>query len=96
MLSAVTTVIGFISLAFTPMAPIKTVGYALAGGIVVVYILTMAMVPNLTMILDLKKPKHPPLKPFVVAVEAPIKGNYLVIFVFTIYYSVLHIRKRKC
>ena len=53
MLSAVTTVIGFISLAFTPMAPIKTVGYALAGGIVVVYILTMAMVPNLTMILDL-------------------------------------------
>ncbi len=84
MLSAVTTVIGFISLAFTPMAPIKTVGYALAGGIIVVYILTMAMVPNLTMILDLKKPKHPPLKPFVVAVEVPIKRNYLVIFVFTI------------
>ena len=35
-LSAVTTVIGFISLIFTPMAPIKTVGIALSGGIVVV------------------------------------------------------------
>jgi len=84
MLSAVTTVIGFISLAFTPMAPIKTVGYALAGGIIVVYILTMAMVPNLTMILDLKKPKHPPLKPFVKLVEVPIKRNYAVIIVFVI------------
>ncbi len=84
MLSAVTTVIGFISLAFTPMAPIKTVGYALAGGIIVVYILTMAMVPNLTMILDLKKPKHPPLKPFVKLVEVPIKRNYAVIIVFII------------
>ena len=50
-LSAVTTVIGFISLIFTPMAPIKTVGIALSGGIVIVYILTMFMVPNLTLIL---------------------------------------------
>ena len=37
-LSAVTTVIGFISLVFTPMAPIQTVGIALSGGIVIVYI----------------------------------------------------------
>ena len=84
MLSAITTVIGFISLAFTPMAPIKTVGYALAGGIVVVYILTMAMVPNLTMILDLKKPKHPPLKAFEYLVDIPVKRNYAVIIVFLI------------
>ena len=60
LLSAITTIIGFYSLTFTTMAPIKTVGYALAGGIVVVYIMTMVMVPNLTMILDLKKPSHPP------------------------------------
>ena len=53
-LSAVTTVIGFISLTFTPMAPIATVGFALSGGIIVVYILTMAMVPNLTLLLDLR------------------------------------------
>nr|MBC8518348.1 MMPL family transporter [Euryarchaeota archaeon] len=32
LLSAITTVIGFISLVITPMAPIKTVGHALAGG----------------------------------------------------------------
>ncbi len=83
-LSAITTVIGFISLAFTPMAPIKTVGYALAGGIIVVYILTMAMVPNLTMILDLKKPKHPPLKAFEYLVNVPVKRNYAVIIVFAI------------
>ena len=84
LLSAVTTVIGFISLAFTPMAPIKTVGYALAGGIIIVYILTMAMVPNLTMILDLKKPKHPPLKAFEHMVSVPIKRNYWVLLVFVI------------
>ncbi len=60
LLSAVTTVIGFISLVTTPMAPIQTVGYSLAMGIVVVYIMTMVMVPNLTMLLDLKKPSHPP------------------------------------
>ncbi|MEC8789335.1 MAG: MMPL family transporter, partial [Candidatus Thermoplasmatota archaeon] len=35
-LSAVTTVIGFISLTFTPMKPIETVGIALSGGIVIV------------------------------------------------------------
>ncbi len=84
LLSAITTVIGFISLAFTPMAPIKTVGYALAGGIIIVYILTMAMVPNLTMILDLKKPKHPPLKAFEHLVNVPIKRNYTVILIFVI------------
>ena len=81
-LSAVTTVIGFISLVFTPMAPIQTVGIALSGGIVVVYILTMFMVPNLTLILDLKKPKHPPLKAFNVLVEVPVRYNKGVIGVF--------------
>jgi predicted RND superfamily exporter protein len=81
-LSAVTTVIGFISLVFTPMAPIQTVGIALSLGIVIVYILTMFMVPNLTLILDLKKPKHPPLRAFDVLVEVPVKYNKGVIGVF--------------
>jgi len=83
-LSAVTTVIGFISLTFTPMAPIKTVGFSLAGGIVVVYIMTMIMVPNLTMMLDLKKPSHPPPKLFVQAVGVPIKWTRTAIAVFAI------------
>ncbi len=88
-LSAVTTVIGFISLIFTPMAPIQTVGIALSGGIVVVYVLTMFMVPNLTLILDLRKPKHPPLKIFDAAVEIPMKRNKSVIafFVFLVLIS---------
>ncbi|MBT4920324.1 MAG: MMPL family transporter [Euryarchaeota archaeon] len=81
-LSAVTTVIGFISLVFTPMAPIQTVGIALSGGIIVVYILTMFMVPNLTLLLDLRKPKHPPLKAFEILVEAPIKYSKAIIGVF--------------
>lgn len=81
-LSAVTTVIGFISLVFTPMAPIQTVGIALSAGIVIVYFLTMFMVPNLTLILDLKKPKHPPLKAFDVLVDVPVKKNKAVIGVF--------------
>ena len=83
-LSAVTTVIGFISLVFTPMAPIQTVGIALSAGIVIVYFLTMFMVPNLTLILDLKKPKHPPLKAFDVLVDIPVKRNRAVIGVFVL------------
>ena len=83
-LSAVTTIIGFISLTFTPMAPIKTVGFSLAGGILVVYIMTMIMVPNLTMMLDLKKPSHPPPKLFVQAVGVPIKWTRTAIAVFAI------------
>ena len=83
-LSAVTTVIGFISLVFTPRAPIQTVGIALSGGIVVVYVLTMFMVPNLTLLLDLRKPKHPPLKAFEVLVDLPVKRNVGVIAVFVL------------
>jgi hypothetical protein len=83
-LSAVTTVIGFVSLILTPMAPIKTVGVSLAGGIILVYLFTMIMVPNLTMLLDLQKPSHPPPKIFVAAVRAPIKWNKIALSVFIV------------
>jgi predicted RND superfamily exporter protein len=83
-LSAVTTVIGFVSLILTPMAPIKTVGVSLAGGIILVYLFTMVMVPNLTMLLDLKKASHPPPKIFVAAVRAPIRWNKIALSVFII------------
>jgi len=82
MLSAITTIIGFISLTFTPMKPIQTVGWSLAGGIVVVYIMTMVMVPNLTMMLDLKKPSHPPPAAFVKAVNFPLNWSKLTLAVF--------------
>jgi len=84
LLSAITTIIGFISLALTPMKPIQTVGYSLAMGIVVVYIMTMIMVPNLTMMLDLKKPSHPPPKAFVSAVSIPINWSKITLSVFLI------------
>ncbi len=83
-LSAVTTVIGFVSLILTPMAPIKTVGISLALGIIIVYILTMVMVPNLTMLLDLEKPSHPPPKVFVAAVRAPIKWSKVALAFFIV------------
>ena len=83
-LSAVTTIIGFISLTFTPMKPIQTVGWGLAGGIVVVYIMTMVMVPNLTIMLDLKKPSHPPPKLFTNAVAVPVKWTRLTLSIFII------------
>jgi predicted RND superfamily exporter protein len=66
------------------MAPIQTVGIALSTGIVIVYILTMFMVPNLTLILDLRKPKHPPLKAFEHLVNVPVKHNKAVIGVFVL------------
>ena len=81
-LSAMTTIIGFISLTFAPMKPIQTVGWALAGGIVVVYFLTMIMVPNLTILLDLKKPSHPPPKVFVAAVNMPVKWSRITLALF--------------
>jgi predicted RND superfamily exporter protein len=81
-LSAMTTIIGFISLTFAPMKPIQTVGWALAGGIVVVYVMTMLMVPNLTILLDLKKPSHPPPKVFVAAVNMPVKWSRITITLF--------------
>ncbi|MEC8926976.1 MAG: MMPL family transporter [Candidatus Thermoplasmatota archaeon] len=83
-LSAVTTVIGFVSLILTPMAPIQTVGYSLAGGIIIVYIFTMVMVPNLTMLLDLQKPSHPPPGIFVAAVRAPIRWNKVALSFFIV------------
>jgi len=83
-LSAVTTIIGFISLALTPMAPIQTVGISLAFGIVVVYIMTMLMVPNLTILLDLKKPSHPPPKIFVKIVSVPVKWTKVTLVLFMI------------
>jgi len=81
-LSAMTTIIGFISLTFAPMKPIQTVGWALAGGIVVVYVMTMVMVPNLTILLDLKKPSHPPPKVFVAAVNLPVKYSKITLAIF--------------
>ena len=83
-LSAMTTIIGFISLTFAPMKPIQTVGWALAGGIVVVYFMTMLMVPNLTILLDLKKPSHPPPKVFVAAVNLPVKWSRITLVLFLI------------
>ena len=66
------------------MKPIETVGIALSGGIVIVYLLTMAMVPNLTLLLDLRKPKHPPLPVFEKVVQVPIKWSKGVIAVFMV------------
>tara|TARA_B100000470_G_C19776260_1_gene385490 strand:- start:133 stop:1680 length:1548 start_codon:yes stop_codon:yes gene_type:complete len=64
------------------MKPIQTVGWALAGGIFVVYIMTMVMVPNLTILLDLKKPSHPPPRVFVAAVNMPIKWSKVTLVIF--------------
>jgi len=83
-LSAITTIIGFVSLTFTPMAPIQTVGWSLAFGIVVVYVMTMLMVPNLTILLDLKKPSHPPPKVFVALVSVPVKWTKVTLVLFII------------
>ena len=83
-LSAITTIIGFISLVFTPMRPIQTVGWSLAGGIVVVYFMTMLMVPNITLLLDLKKPSHPPPKLFTSAVNVPVNWTKTSLSVFVL------------
>jgi len=84
MLSALTTLIGFFSLTFTPLAPIRTIGFILSGGIVVVYLLTMVMVPNLTMLLDLDKPKHETPRVFTAVVSVPTQRPGIVLLIFGI------------
>ena len=44
----------------------------------------MTMVPNLTILLDLRKPKHPPLAVFEKVVQVPIKWSKAVIAVFIV------------
>ena len=44
----------------------------------------MVMVPNLTMLLDLQKPSHPPPKIFVAAVRAPIRWNKIALSLFIV------------
>jgi len=82
LLSAVTTIIGFASLISTPLAPIRTIGFILSGGIVIVYVLTMLMVPNLVMLLDLRKPVHDPPRVFNAMVGAPVKRSRMVLCLF--------------
>lgn len=82
LLSAITTIIGFISLVLTPMGPIQAVGLALSGGIAVVLLLTVLLVPNLTMILDLQKPHLPPPRAFEHAVAVPVRWSRVVVVAF--------------
>ena len=66
-------------LTFTPMKPIETVGIALSGGIVITTFYNDDG-SKITLLLDLRKPKHPPLPVFEV-VQA-IKWSKGVIAVF--------------
>ena len=64
------------------MKPIQTVGWALAGGIVVVYVMTMIMVPNLTILLDLKNHHIHLLNLFISAVNLPVKWSKVTLMIF--------------
>ncbi len=58
LLSAGTTSIGFGSLMFGTLPPIAVMGLALALGIMLTYVLTMVMVPTLTVLLSYRKMKE--------------------------------------
>lgn len=55
LLSAVTTMIGFSSLMFTNLLPVRTVGFSLTLGILFCFILTMIMAPPLAVITNYRK-----------------------------------------
>ena len=65
------------------MAPIKTVGDALSGGIVVVHFDDVHGAKS-NAYSRFGKPKHPPLKVFDAAVDVPVKRNTSVIGFFLI------------
>jgi predicted RND superfamily exporter protein len=54
-LSALTTAVGFSSLMFVNMVPMKVLGFGLTVGILVCYTITMLMVPSLVMFLNYEK-----------------------------------------
>ncbi|MEE9151161.1 MAG: MMPL family transporter [Thermoplasmata archaeon] len=54
-LSAVTTAVGFSSLMFVEMVPLKVLGFGLTAGILICYVVTMLMVPSLVMLLNYEK-----------------------------------------
>jgi predicted RND superfamily exporter protein len=54
-LSAVTTAVGFSSLMFVNMVPMRVLGFGLTVGILVCYGITMLMVPSLVMFLNYEK-----------------------------------------
>ncbi len=54
-LSAITTAVGFSSLMFVDMVPLKVLGFGLTVGIMVCYTITMLTVPSLVMLLNYKK-----------------------------------------
>lgn len=54
-LSAVTTAVGFSSLMFVNMVPLRVLGFGLTVGIMICYAVTMLTVPSLVMLLDYEK-----------------------------------------
>ncbi len=54
-LSAVTTAVGFSSLMFVDMIPLKILGFGLTAGIMICYAVTMLTVPSLVMLLSYEK-----------------------------------------
>ncbi|ODS35701.1 MAG: hypothetical protein A7315_05270 [Candidatus Altiarchaeales archaeon WOR_SM1_79] len=54
-LSAVTTAVGFSSLMFVDMVPMRVLGFGLTTGIMICYAVTMLTVPSLVMFLDYEK-----------------------------------------
>jgi predicted RND superfamily exporter protein len=54
-LSAVTTAVGFSSLMFIDMVPMRVLGFGLTVGIMVCYVITMLTVPSLVMFLNYEK-----------------------------------------
>ncbi|UCE73988.1 MAG: MMPL family transporter, partial [Methanomassiliicoccales archaeon] len=54
-LSAATTAVGFSSLMFVNMVPMRVLGFGLTVGILICYVVTMLMVPSLVMLLKYEK-----------------------------------------
>ncbi len=54
-LSAATTAVGFSSLMFVNMVPLRVLGFGLTAGIMICYVITMLTVPSLVMFLNYEK-----------------------------------------
>ncbi len=82
LMSAITTMIGFVSLAFGSLMPVTTVGISLTIGIFYCFILAMFMSPALAILMDYRKPQAGMGKKMAKVATLPTKHSKKIMGVF--------------
>ena len=94
LMSAITTMVGFVSLAFGDLKPVTTVGWSLTGGIFFCFLLTYIMSPSLCILTKYEKKtieSQSAIWKKVAKVPTNHSGSVLTVFILVILLSVFMI-----